>query len=154
MVKQILLGIAVVGGEVFLDECMQLLGGGIAAGKVELAQGFYDPGIKREGLGMGVGEEESLEKLTQLMKLDLEDNPALTKAQIAELQKALHEVRNPQQPQEIIIARRESPLGLTCRPRYGFASSPKHYRQALPATIKDIQWLLHQVKITGAESAN
>ena len=58
MVKQILLGVAVVGGEVFLDECTQLLGGGIAAGKVELAQGFYDPGIKREGLGMGVGEEE------------------------------------------------------------------------------------------------
>jgi hypothetical protein len=87
--KQILLGVAVVGGKVFLDECMQLLGGGIAAGEVELAQGFYDPGIKREGLGMGVGEEESLEKLTQLMKLDLEDNPALTKAQIAELQKAL-----------------------------------------------------------------
>jgi hypothetical protein len=89
VVKQILLGVAVVGGEVFLDECMQLLGGGIAAGEVELAQGFYDPGIKWEGLGMGVGEEESLEKLTQLMKLDLEDNPALTKAQIAELQKAL-----------------------------------------------------------------
>jgi len=87
--KQILLGVAVVGGEVFLDECMQLLGGGIAAGEVELAQGFYDPGIKREGLGMGVGEEEGLEKLTQLTKLDLEDNPALTKAQIAELQKAL-----------------------------------------------------------------
>jgi hypothetical protein len=40
-------------------------------------------------LGVGVGEEEGLEKLTQLMKLDLEDNPALTKAQIAELQKAL-----------------------------------------------------------------
>ena len=56
--KQILLGVAVVGGEVFLDECMQLLGGGIAAGEVELAQGFYDPGIKRECLGMGVGEEE------------------------------------------------------------------------------------------------
>ena len=70
----------------FLDECMQLLGGGIAAGEVELAQGFYDPGIKREGLGMGVGEKEGLEKLTQLTKLDLEDNPALTKAQIAELQ--------------------------------------------------------------------
>ena len=85
MVKQILLGVAVVGGEVFLDECMQLLGGGIAAGEVELAQGFYDPGIKREGLGMGVGEEEGLEKLTQLTKLDLEDNPALTKAQIAVL---------------------------------------------------------------------
>ena len=117
-----------VGGEVFLDECTQLLGGGIAAGEVELAQGFYDPGVKREGLGMGVGEEEGLEKLTQLMKLDLEDNPALTKAQIAELQKALHEVRHPQQPQEIIIARRESPLGLTWRSRYGFASSPKHYR--------------------------
>ena len=58
VMKQILLGVAVVGGEVFLDECMQLLGGGIAAGEVELAQGFYDPGIKREGLGMGVGEEE------------------------------------------------------------------------------------------------
>ena len=86
MVKQILLGVAVVGGEVFLDECMQLLGGGIAAGEVELAQGFYDPGIKRECLGMGVGEEKGLEKLTQLLKLDLEDNPALTKAQIAELQ--------------------------------------------------------------------
>jgi hypothetical protein len=57
--------------------------------EVELAQGFYYPGIKREGLGMGVGEEEGLEKLTQLTKLDLEDNPALTKAQIAELQKAL-----------------------------------------------------------------
>ena len=56
--KQILLGVAVVGGEVFLDECTQLLGGGIAAGEVELAQGFYDPGIKREGLGMGVGKEE------------------------------------------------------------------------------------------------
>jgi len=42
----------------FLDKCTQLLGGGIAAGEVELAQGFYDPGIKREGLGMGVGEEE------------------------------------------------------------------------------------------------
>ena len=128
MVKQILLGVAVVGGEVFLNECMQLLGGGIAAGEVELAQGFYDPGIKREGLGMGVGEEEGLEKLTQLMKLDLEDNPALTKAQIADLQKALHEVRHPQQPQEIIIARRESPLGLTWRSRYGLASSPKRYR--------------------------
>ena len=89
MVKQVLLGVAVVGGEVFLDECMQLLGGGIAAGEVELAQGFYDPGIEREGLGMGVGEEEDLEKLTQLTRLDLEDNPALTKAQIAELQKAL-----------------------------------------------------------------
>jgi len=89
VVKQILLGVAVVGGEVFLDECTQLLGGGIAAGEVELAQGFYDPGIKREGLGMGVGEDEGLEKLTQLMKLDLKDNPALTKAQIAELQKAL-----------------------------------------------------------------
>jgi len=128
VVKQILLGVAVVGGEVFLDECMQLLGGGIAAGEVELAQGFYDPGIKRESLGMGVGEEEGLEKLTQLTKLDLEDNPALTKAQIAELQKALHEVRHPQQPQEIIIARRESPLGLTWRSRYGLASSPKRYR--------------------------
>ena len=128
MVKQILLGVAVVGGEVFLDECTQLLGGGIAAGEVELAQGFYDPGIKREGLGMGVGEEEGLEKLTQLMKLDLEDNPALTKAQIADLQKALHEVRHPQQPQEIIIARRESPLGLTWRPRYGLVSAPKRYR--------------------------
>ena len=89
MVKQILLGVAVVGGKVFLNEGLQLLRGGIAAGEVELAQGFCDPGIKREGLGMGVGEEESLEKLTQLMKLDLEDNPALTKAQIAELQKAL-----------------------------------------------------------------
>ena len=43
----------------------------------------------RNCLGVGVGEEEGLEKLTQLMKLDLEDNPALTKAQIAELQKAL-----------------------------------------------------------------
>jgi len=128
VVKQILLGVAVVGGEVFLDECTQLLGGGIAAGEVELAQGFYDPGIKREGLGMSVGKEEGLEKLTQLMKLDLEDNPALTKAQIAELQKALHEVRHPQQPQEIIIARRESALGLTWRSRYGLASSPKRYR--------------------------
>ena len=108
----------------------------------------------RNCLGVGVGEEEGLEKLTQLMKLDLEDNPALTKAQIAELQKALHEVRHPQQPREIIIPRRESPLRLTWRPRYGFASAPKRYRQALPATIKDIQWLLHQVKITGAESAN
>ena len=58
MVKQILLGIAVVGGEVFLNEGLQLLRGGIAAGEVELAQGFYDPGIKWEGLGMGVGEEE------------------------------------------------------------------------------------------------
>ena len=62
------------------------LGVGLRQGKVELAQGFYDPGIKREGLGMGVGEEEDLEKLTQLTRLDLEDNPALTKAQIAELQ--------------------------------------------------------------------
>jgi hypothetical protein len=62
-----LLGVAVVGGEVFLDECMQLLGGGIAAGEVELAQGFYDSGIEREGLGVGVGEEEGLEKLTQLL---------------------------------------------------------------------------------------
>ena len=58
MVKQILLGVAVVGGKVFLDECMQLLGGGIAAWEVKLAEGFYDPGIKREGLGMGVGEKE------------------------------------------------------------------------------------------------
>jgi len=33
VVKQILLGVAVVGGEVFLDECTQLLGGGIAAGE-------------------------------------------------------------------------------------------------------------------------
>jgi len=32
---------------------------------------------------------KGLEKLTQLRFLRLEDNPALTKAQIAELQKAL-----------------------------------------------------------------
>tara|TARA_B110000438_G_scaffold6949_1_gene6850 strand:+ start:1856 stop:2053 length:198 start_codon:yes stop_codon:yes gene_type:complete len=40
VVKQVLLGVAVVGGEVFLDECTQLLGGGIAAWEIKLAEGF------------------------------------------------------------------------------------------------------------------
>jgi len=82
----------VVGGEVFLDECMQLLGGGIAAGKVKLAQGFYDPGIKREGLGVGVGKEEDAVsnlgadagQALELSQSDLAANP-LTKEEQAKV---------------------------------------------------------------------
>ena len=41
----------------------------------------------------GLTSVKGLEKLTKLKLLDLEDNPALTKAQIAELQKALPNCR-------------------------------------------------------------
>ena len=71
---------------------------------------------------------KGLEKLTQLKVLYLQYNPDLTKTQIAELQKALPNCDIISNAKKQIIPRRESPLGLTWRSRYGIGSSPKRYR--------------------------
>jgi hypothetical protein len=91
---------------VFLDECMQLLGGGIAAGKVKLAQGFYDPGIKRECLGVGVGEEEDAVsnlgadagQALELSQSVLAANPLTKEEQAKVIEAAIQKLlpRNPQ----------------------------------------------------------
>ena len=54
---------------------------------------------------------KGLKKLTRLTELDLIDNPALTRAQIDELEKGIAQVRHSQQPHEVTarIPLRETP---------------------------------------------
>ena len=54
--KQILLGVAVVGGEVLFNKGLQTLGLGSAAGKVKSVQGLDDTGIEGEGFVEAIGK--------------------------------------------------------------------------------------------------
>ena len=58
MVKQILLGVAVVRSKVLFDKGLQTLWLGGTAGKVKLVQGLDDPSIDGESFGEAVGKQQ------------------------------------------------------------------------------------------------